>query len=685
MTTSGLKPNLPCLRLTSITDSMSTNCMNGMFPRIATSLILLVATSLALAQSDEELLPPEEAFAFANELDGNELVASWEIADGYYMYQDKFAALSETEGIEIGELALPPGTKKDDPLFGEVVIYTGRVEIRVPLITQTETRGVKLEVWAQGCNEPIGVCYPPIKNDVSRPFALIPPAMATEANDAKELEPRQSDGLASLVKSLGSFSAITEDTLLEVDDAFKLNVYPRDGERLVASFQVEDGYYLYQDKLEFEASGMARTMKPDLPPGELMTDAFFGDVIIYPGDFETQIPLVRATPEPGEIELTAVYQGCAKDLICYPPVTKKFNIPLNRVIATAFADESGTTPLVDTSWSESTDFAIWWLIATAFGTGLLLTFTPCVLPLIPILSSIVVGSGEASKGGRGGTLSIVYVLGTAVAYAGVGAVAGATGDQLQASFQNPWAIGAMSVVFAIMALSMFGLYEIRMPAAFETHIQKSSTRLGGGTISAVFVLGILSALVVSACVSPLLISVLGIAIAKADPVLGATMMTAMAFGMGAVLIAIGFGIGVALPKSGPWMDRIKQGFGVILLGVAVYVLGAIPEVPVLLLWAALFVVTGVYLGAAESLPVNANGWRFFWKGIGMVLLVWGVLALIGGVVGNRDIMRPLPQIAGINLQSETAVETGNSILYYESTATVAAHSLHQARQPMRVS
>ena len=417
-----------------------------------------------------------------------------------------------------------------------------------------------------------------------------------------------------------------------------------DGERLKASFDVAEGYYLYRDKLKFEARGDARLLQPVLPDSELMNDAYFGETFIYPKNFDVDIPLLRSGPGKGKLQLNAEYQGCAKDLICYPLVKKTFDVVLTNLIDSANAAQPSPAKATETP-SGKAGSSIWWLVLTAFGTGLLLTFTPCVLPLIPILSSIIAGNESSSGRIRGGSLAIIYVLGTVVAYAIVGAVAGATGDQLQAYFQNAWAIGIMSAVFALMALSLFGLYEIRMPSVFESKIQQSTMKIGGGKISAVFVLGILSALVVSACVSPLLISVLGLAVAKADPYLGAAMMTSMALGMGAVLIAIGFGIGVVLPKAGLWMDRLKQGFGVMLLGVAIYLLGNIPEVPVLLLWAALFIVTGVFLGATGELPVDATGWKIFWKGFGLVLLLWGVLSLIGGVLGNRDVFQPLPQVA----------------------------------------
>ncbi len=596
----------------------------------------------AFAQSDEELLPPEEAFAFSSEWADSTLIARWQIADGYYMYQDKFAVESLTEGVEVGDLVMSPGKPKTDQFFGEVVIYEEYAEVQIPLKAKSSVTGVSLAVWGQGCNEPIGICYPPTKNEVSSPLAFI--AAAEAQSETPSSLTQSDDSFGSLSDLLSDLPSVTADSLLEVDQAFKFEVSQVEESLLLASVEVTKGYYLYQDKLIFEAAGDGKLLDPVYPSGQAYSDIYFGDVVIYPEPFQVDIPFVRATPSASEFELTVNFQGCAKDLICYPPVAKTFNIALPALIGSANAAEAQTSSIPPSGSSSWQNLGFWWLIISAFGTGLLLTFTPCVLPLIPILSSIVIGQGQDSRI-RGGMLSIIYVFGTVVAYAFIGGVAGATGDQLNAYFQNAWAIGIMSAVFVLMSLSLFGLYEIRMPVALESRIQERSMSIGGGKIGAVFILGILSALVVSACVSPLLISALGIAIARADPILGAAMMTSMALGMGVILIAIGFGIGIALPKAGPWMDRLKQGFGVLLLGVAIYLLGNLPEVPVLLLWGALFIVSGVYLGASQELPADAGGWRYFCKGIGLVLLIWGVLSLIGGMFGNRDVLQPLPQIA----------------------------------------
>jgi thioredoxin:protein disulfide reductase len=262
--------------------------------------------------------------------------------------------------------------------------------------------------------------------------------------------------------------------------------------------------------------------------------------------------------------------------------------------------------------------------------------------LIPILSSIIVGQGAGMTRAKGGMLSIIYVLGTAATYAAIGWVAGATGDQLQAYFQNIWAIGTISVVFVLMALAMFGVYKIQMPSFIQSRLQETSSGIRGGTAGMVFVLGMVSALIVGACVSPLLISILTIAISQGDPVLGSAMMFSMAMGMGVFLIALGFGAGFLLPRAGAWMTRVNHVFGVMLIAVAIYLLQALPQVPVLLLWGALFIILSVYLGATQALPEGASGWRYLNKGMGIILLVWGVLSLAGGLAGNRDVLNPIP-------------------------------------------
>jgi len=314
-----------------------------------------------------------------------------------------------------------------------------------------------------------------------------------------------------------------------------------------------------------------------------------------------------------------------------------------------------------------------WLLLSAFGIGLALTFTPCVLPLIPIVSAIIVSqhSEHGNSRVRGGILSIAYVIGTICTYSAIGAVAGATGNQLQAYFQSPLVLGIMSAVIAAAALSLFGLYELRLPSALETRMQESSASLGGGRIASVFALGAVSALIVGACVTPLLISVLGVVIARGDAWFGAVSMAVMALGMGVVLIAIGFGLSSALPKTGAWMETVKHILGVMLMALAIYLLEPIEQVPTLLLWAALFIVVAVYLGATRKLPDESSGRQVVVKGVAVVVLAWGVVSLVGASVGNRDIVNPLPQLPTLlalgSGDGPTAQATSKSPFVYATT------------------
>ncbi len=294
----------------------------------------------------------------------------------------------------------------------------------------------------------------------------------------------------------------------------------------------------------------------------------------------------------------------------------------------------------------------------SFAAGLLLTFTPCVLPMVPILSSIIVGQGKDISKIKAFYLSLAYVLGTALTYTIMGAIAGATGEHLQAYFQNVWAIGIISLIFVAMALSMFGLYQIQLPSFIQSRLNASSQDIKGGSAPMVFLLGMISALILGACVSPILISFLGIAISKADPVLGAVTMFFMALGMGVPLLLLGLGAGHLLPKAGEWMDMVKYTFGVLLLATAIYIFNELDIVSPLLLWGIFFIVLSIYLGALKSLPENVSSWYTLLKGLGVVLLVWGTLLLIGAAYGQRDILKPLPKFSG---QNTAVISEGNYV------------------------
>ncbi len=463
------------------------------------------------------------------------------------------------------------------------------------------------------------------------------------------------------------FSHRHHHRFLKRSEAYRLTLKSPDPSLIRAHFHVAHGYYLYQNKIRFTllSPRTGITLGPvAMPPASIEHNPYLGTLTIYKRSFVVPLPLTGARP--GEtLRVQVHYQGCAQAGICYPPVTRVITVttpaaavpPVSTApgapVAIPAPPVSSPQPVRLPAATPALTLSTWVsALLAAFGVGLLLTFTPCVLPMIPIVSSILVGQGrDRLTKTRGGLLSLAYVLGTGTTYAIAGAVAGATGDELQASFENAWGIGALSLLFALMALSLFGVFTLQMPTAIQSRVQGQAT--GHRSLARAYVLGLLSALVVGACVSPLLVSALGLALSAHSAALGAAVMFAIALGMGVLLIALGIGAGHMLPKAGPWMDTIKNFFGVLLLGVAIYLLGLLPAVPVLYLWGALFVVVGVYLDGGRTAP-GATARERIASGVGMLLLVWGVLSILGGLQGHRDPLHPL-SLAPVSRQTAAAI------------------------------
>lgn len=625
--------------------------------------LLLFCVGAACAAPEDELLPADQAFSLTTRVTGATLEASWHIARGYYLYRDKFKFEALDPVLQLETPSFPVGKVKEDPYFGRTEIYFDRVTVSLPFERRSNAASARVRITAQGCNEPVGVCYPPIVKEVA---VALPVAQANPGG-----LPFLKDGARNRSDSSFAPGGSTDDTqVVDPDQAFQIDATGLDAHTVGVHVSIADCCYLYRDKMRFNVTGPdgaplggdLRLGPIDLPPGAIETDDYVGRTEVYRRDFDLRLPLLGTLPA-SDFALIVGYQGCADKgvTICYPPAARRFPIAIGGGLLTVGMPQQiepgAAAAAARLPAPPETGRGAELLLAMlgAFGAGLLLTFTPCVLPMIPIISSVLVGAeGTRLNKLRGGLLSYTYVLGTAVTYTAAGAVAGATGEQLQAYFQNPWAIGTFSVILVLFALSMFGLYEIHIPHAIQSFLHHHSTRVHhkakrwiGGEFLGVFLLGVFSAMIVGACVTPVLASTLAGAIATQDPVRGASIMFALANGQGAVLVAIGISEGLLLPRSGPWMNTVKHVFGVLLIAVAIYLLNALEEVPVLLLWGAFFIVCGVYLGATQALPKEASGWQYLWKGIGTLLLVWGVLALIGGFSGRRDILRPLP----VNLAS----------------------------------
>ena len=616
-----------------------------MLQKIRHICLALLALSLvpgfisAQGFDDGELLPEDQAFQFElRPIGPSAIQAAWKIAENYYMYRDKikFAVDDANFSIEVQEY--PKGIVKDDPLFGITEVYEEKFSVRIDVVGGEGEFTLISE--GQGCNEPIGVCYAPITHETRfiKSGQIIRAASDesmpgdVQAGAAKQ-KPVAEDGNVSLLRSLLAKS-FSQPEFLAVEEAFVVENLSIDARTISGNFVVEPGYYLYRDKLGIMLGDKPLAMTIPQPP-EKYADPTFGSTDVYRTDFSFSAnrPLDSSS---GPVVVTLTYQGCAEGAICYPPVTRKFNL-VAPVMATDIL-----LPAVSSVANSSAGYSLAAMLSGAFIAGILLTFTPCVLPMIPILSSVIAGQGEKITRWRAGSLSASYVFGTVITYTAMGALAGATGNQLQAYFQNIWAIGILSGILVLMALSMFGLYELQMPGGLQSKIQKKSGNLTG-SIPLVFLLGLVSALIIGACVSPVLISVLGIAVASGDPVLGAQTMAVLALGMGLPLIAIGLGGGYLLPKAGAWMATVKSLFGILLIAVAIYLLQTLPQIPILLIWGTYLIIVGyAFMQLRSENGAVKHQFAIVLKGLGVVLLVWGVSALIGGFMGQRDLFRPLP-------------------------------------------
>jgi thiol:disulfide interchange protein DsbD len=467
---------------------------------------------------------------------------------------------------------------------------------------------------------------------------------------------------------LSNLTGSKQPDFLPPDKAFQLDVIARDAYTLQASFSVTPGYYLYRDKITFTAKDNAvKVTAVNLPRGEIKHDPNFGDTEVFHQSFQALVTLDRPNNAANDITLNAVYQGCSEEGLCYPPITKTLRIHLPGVTTGQLAPPSLTEappPSSQAPISEGSKIArlfkggnFWLIVSFFFGAGLLLALTPCVFPMIPILSGIIVGRGHKITHMHAFILSLAYVLGMAITYAAAGVAAGFSGNLISNALQTPWVLGSFAAVFVLLSLSMFGLYELQLPTALQSKLSETSNRLHGGHLGGVFVMGALSAIIMGPCVAAPLAGALLYIGQTHDAVLGGVALFVMALGMGAPLLLIGTSAGVLLPKAGAWMEAVKQFFGVMLLALAIWIIQPLLPVSVqMLLWAALLVFSAIYLRALDALPHNSSGWHKLLKGIGLFALLLGVAYLIGGLSGARDILRPLGNIGRAEAQTSATLQ-----------------------------
>ena len=463
-------------------------------------------------------------------------------------------------------------------------------------------------------------------------------------------------GLAALLAA----APVAAQNLLDPDDAFAVEAEAASGQSVRLIWDIHPDYYLYQDKIRLESNTDGISLgSPALPAPKVKQDEFFGEVKTYSGRVEATVPVERVDGNEGArtVAFTLHTQGCNEPRgVCYPPHEQPLEVDLPEVgtgggaaartadsgEAAAGATVSEQDQLADSLANQS----VWLTVLTFFGLGLLLAFTPCVFPMIPILSSIIAGQGENITTKRAFTMSVVYVLAMALTYTAAGVIAGLFGENLQAAFQNPWILGTFATIFVLLALSMFGFYDLQLPSSLQGKLSEVSNRQQGGTLTGVGIMGFLSALIVGPCVAAPLMGALIYIGQTGDAVLGGLALFALSLGMGAPLVAIGTGAGKLMPKAGPWMDAVKGVFGILLLAVAIWMLERVlPGQVTLGLWAVLFMVSAVYMGALDALAEGVSGWRRFWKGLGLVLLIYGVFMLAGAATGGSDPLRPLQTVS----------------------------------------
>ena len=464
-----------------------------------------------------------------------------------------------------------------------------------------------------------------------------------------------------------------QPSFLPPDEAFGLEMVVRDAHTLQANFDVTPGYYLYRDKINFAVKDNAvKITAVSLPKGEMKHEPNFGDTEVFHQSFQAAITLYRPNNKATSITLNAVYQGCSEQGLCYPPITKtlRINLPdattgqLAPPIMTEAPPLSSQTTLLPTPVSEGSQIArlfkggnFWLIVSFFFGAGLLLALTPCVFPMIPILSGIIVGRGHKITHRHAFFLSLAYILGMAITYAAAGVAAGFSGNLISNALQTPWVLGSFAAVFVLLSLSMFGFYEFQLPTALQSKLSDTSNRLHGGHLGGVFVMGALSAIIMGPCVAAPLAGALLYIGQSHDAVLGGVALFALALGMGAPLLLIGTSAGVLLPKAGAWMEAVKQFFGVMLLALAIWITQPLLPVSVqMLLWAALLIFSAIYLRALDAVPHNASGWHKLLKGIGLFALLLGAAYLIGSLSGARDILRPLGNIGRAESQAPDTLQ-----------------------------
>ena len=600
-----------------------------LFQKVFTAFVLVWVAGI-LQAADDRPAPPQDVFHYVVSDVGDALEIDWAVEDGAYLYRDQFGFAVNDAAIILGKPELPEGEIHNDEFFGEQVVYRDNFFVRLPYtVTGDKPASITLTIDSRGCLD-AGYCY-----------------MPQTWIETVDLKPAEA-GKKQL--SFGGLAGYSSDRALPADEVFFPNAFAVDGNTIEFGIRLLPGYYLYKSKITVRSlNDKAEAGQLDLPKGKIKTDEWLGEQEVYFNEVFGRVTIARATPEAMDLEIELGYQGCKVDGICYLPITK--------VLTVSLPEASTTTDLIPVSEQARlaqiiTGSSIWVAAALFFIAGLGLAFTPCVLPLVPILSGIIAGEGDNVSPRRGFTLALSYVMGIAIVYTAAGVAAAAAGLQLQATFNQPWIIILFAGLFVVLALGMFGAYELQMPSALQSKLSSVSGNQRSGTMIGAFVMGALSSLIVTACVAPALIAALSVIAQTGDMLRGGSALFAMSLGMGAPLLLVGAAQGKLLPKTGGWMVAVKNAFGFMMLALAVWMLSRIlPGTVTMLLWAVLVFMAGVFMGGLTTLSTDSNVTQKLGKGFGFLAIIYGIILLLGALTGGSN---PLQPLASINLGGSTS-------------------------------
>ena len=595
---------------------------------------LALAAALALpVHAEDELLPATEAYKYVVSDTGDAFEIDWAIYKHAYLYKNKLSFESGTTGVVLGEPQLPDGIPHEDEFFGKQDIYRDFFFVTIPYTVEgARPATADLIIKSQGCDDNIGICYPP--------------QTWTESVELRKVS--TSSGKAEL--KFGNLGANSE--FPPVDEVFFPEIFAVDGNAVEIGIRIVPGFYVYKDKLSVRSlSEDAQTGRWDLPKGKMKTDEWLGEQEVYFDEVFGKVAIARATPEAMDLEIELNYQGCKVDGICYLPVSKVLTVSLPEATATtdlSSLSDSGRPVSEQARLAQIiTESSIWVAAGLFFLAGLGLAFTPCVLPMVPILSGIIAGEGDNVSPMRGFTLALSYVMGMAIIYTLAGVAAAALGLQLQATFNQPWILILFAGLFVVLALGMFGAYDLQMPSSIQSRLSSVSGNQKNGTMIGAFVMGALSSLIVTACVAPALIAALTVIAQTGDMLRGGSALFAMSLGMGAPLLAVGAAQGKLLPKAGGWMVAVKNAFGFMMLGLAIWMLSRIlPGAVTMLFWAILIFMAGVFMGGLTTLTADSPVSQKLGKGFGFLAIIYGIILLLGSLTGGSN---PLQPLASVNL------------------------------------